>query len=102
MSAGETHVAREHELVTDAARAAANLGDAYDWRGAEAHYKIVPKTQHLRTFCCLGYVEMSDEKLWIRRLEQYDLCRRVRLEVGQQCSQFEDRSWYKHVDRRIA
>ena len=33
MPAGEAHVAGQHELITDAARPAANLGDAHDWRG---------------------------------------------------------------------
>src|SRR5208282_1640491 len=32
LPAGEAHVAGQYELVPDAARAAANLGDAHDWR----------------------------------------------------------------------
>src|SRR4029077_10158660 len=46
----------------NAARAAANLGDAHDWRGREAQHKVAPKAQHLWSFSCLGYVEMCDEK----------------------------------------
>jgi hypothetical protein len=82
LPAGEAHVAGQHELVTDAARAAANLGDAHDWRGREAQHKVAPKAQRLWPFNRLGYVEMGDEKIGIRRLEHYDLHGRVRLEVG--------------------
>jgi hypothetical protein len=80
--AGEAHVAGQRELVTDAARAAANLGDAHDWRAREAHHKVAPKAQHTWPFSRLRYVEMGDEKIRIRRLEHYDLHGRVRLEVG--------------------
>src|SRR5277367_4831295 len=45
---------------------------------------------------------MSDEKIGIRRLEHYHLHGRVRLEVGHQRSQFDDRCGKKHVDRRVA
>jgi len=31
--------------------------------------KVAPKAQHLWPFSCLGYVEMGDEKIGIRRLE---------------------------------
>src|SRR6202522_3258368 len=65
LPAGEAHVAGQHELVPDAARAAANLGDAHDWRGREAQHKIAPKAQRLCPFSCLGYVEMGDEKIGI-------------------------------------
>src|SRR5579863_3944203 len=41
---GEAHVAGQYELVADAARATANLGDAHDWRGRETQYKFAPKT----------------------------------------------------------
>src|SRR5580700_6859525 len=43
LPAGEAHVTGQHELVTDAARAAANLRDAHDWRGREAQHEIAPK-----------------------------------------------------------
>src|SRR5207344_3097781 len=82
LPAGEAHVAGQHELVTDAARAAANLGDAHDWRRREAQHKVAPEGQHLWPFSCLGYVEMGDEKIGIRRLEHYDLHGWVRLEFG--------------------
>src|SRR6202045_3994362 len=82
LPAGETHVAGQHELVTDAARAAANLGDAHDWRGREAQHKFAPKAQRLWPFSGLGYVEMGDEKIGIRRLKHYDLQGRVRLDIG--------------------
>jgi hypothetical protein len=72
----------QYELVPDAARTAANLGDAHDWRGREAQHKVAPKTQHLWPFSCLAYVEMGDEKIGIRRLKHNDLHGRVRLEVG--------------------
>src|ERR1700731_2080851 len=84
LPAGEAHVAGQHELVTDAACAAANLGDAHDWRGREAQHKVAPKAQHLWPFSCLGYVEMGDEKIGIRRLERYGLHGWVSLEVGHQ------------------
>jgi hypothetical protein len=58
----EAHVAGQHELVTDAARAAANLRDAHDGRGREAQYELAPKSFHLRALSRLGYVEMGDEK----------------------------------------
>src|SRR5580693_4514608 len=99
--AGEAHVAGQHELVTDAARAAAYLGDAHDWRGGEAQHKVAPKAQHLRPFRCSGYIEMGDEKIGIRRLEYYDLHGRVRLEIGHQRSQLDDRSGVKNIDRRV-
>src|SRR5208282_952117 len=102
LPAGEAHVAGQHELVTDSARATANLGDAYDWRGREAQHEVAPKAQHPWLFSCLGYVEMGDEKIGIRRLKHYDLHGRVRLEVGHQRSQFNDRCGNKHVDRRVA
>src|SRR5579872_3332241 len=89
--AGEAHVAGKYELVSDAARAAANLGDAHHWRGREAQHRFAPKAQHLRTFSCFGYVEMGDEKIGIRRLKHNDLHGRVRLEVGHQRFQFDDR-----------
>src|SRR5580698_9092853 len=57
LPAGEAHVAGQHEFVTDAARAAANLGDAHDWRGRETQHKLAPKVQHLWLFSRLGYVE---------------------------------------------
>jgi hypothetical protein len=82
LPAGEAHVAGQHELVTDAARAAANLGDAYDWRGREAQHKIAPKAERLRPFGCLGHVEMGNEKIGIRRLEHNDLHGRVRFELS--------------------
>jgi hypothetical protein len=82
LPAGEAHVAGQHELITDAACTPANLGDAHDWRGRETQHKVAPKAQHLWLFSCLGYVEMGDEKIGIRRLDHYDLHGRVRLEVG--------------------
>src|SRR5579863_7952803 len=82
LPAGEAHVASQHKLVPDAARAAANLGDAHDWRRREAKHKVAPKAQHLWPFSCLGYVEMGHEKIGIRRLEHYHLHRRVRLKAG--------------------
>jgi hypothetical protein len=79
LPAGEAHVAGEHELVTDAARAAANLRDAHDWRGRQAQHKVAPKAQCLWPFSRLGYVEMGDEKIGIRRLEHHSLYGRVGL-----------------------
>jgi signal transduction histidine kinase len=63
LPAGEAHVASQHELVTDATRAAANLRDAHDWRGRKAQNKVAPKAQRLWPFSCFGYVEMGDKKL---------------------------------------
>jgi hypothetical protein len=40
LPAGEAHVAGHHKLITDATGAAANLGDAHDWRGREAQHKV--------------------------------------------------------------
>src|SRR5580704_2417305 len=102
LPAGEAHIAGQHELVTDAARAAANLGDAHDWCGRQAQNKVAPKAQHFWPFNCLAYVEMGDEKIGICRLEHYDLHGRVGLDVGHQRSQFHDRCGNKHVDRRVA
>jgi hypothetical protein len=68
LPAGEAHVAGQYELVTDAARAAANLGDAHDWRGREAQYKVAPKAQRVWPFSRLGYIEMGNEEIGIRRL----------------------------------
>jgi hypothetical protein len=45
---------------------------------------------------------MGDEKIGIRRLEHYDLHGPVRLKVGHQRSQFDDRCENKYVDRRLA
>src|SRR6516165_11013348 len=90
LPAGEAHVAGQHELVTGAARAAANFGDAHDWYGRKAQHKVAPKIQHLWPFSCLGYVEMGDEEIGIRRLEHSNLHGRVRLEVPHQRSQFDD------------
>ena len=67
--------------MPNAASAAANFGKAHHWRGRQAQSKVVP-AQHLRPFSCLGYVEMGDEKIGIRRLEHHDLHGRVRREVG--------------------
>src|SRR5262249_35517667 len=61
-------------------------------------HKVAPKAQNLWPFSCLGYVEMGDEKIGIRRLEHDDLHGRVRLEVGHQRTQFDDRCGNKHVD----
>src|SRR5271168_2866720 len=55
LPAGEAHVAGQHELVPDAARAAANLGDAHHWRGRETQHKVAPQAQRLWTFNSLGY-----------------------------------------------
>src|SRR5579863_10318245 len=82
LPAGEAHVAGQHKLVADAARATANLGDAHDRRGREAQYKVAPKAQHLRPFSCLGYVEISNEEVGVRRLEHDDLHRMGRLDFG--------------------
>jgi hypothetical protein len=90
------------DVPANAARAAANLGDPHDWRGREAKHKVAPKAQHLLPFSCLGYVEMDDKKIGIRRLEHYDLRRRARLKLGHQRPQFDDRWGNKHVDRRVA
>src|SRR5580692_4471013 len=91
LPAGEAHVAGQHELVADAARAAANLGDAHDWRGRETQNKVAPKVQPPWPFSRLGYVEMGDEKIGIRRLEHHDLRGRVRLEINHQLPQFNNR-----------
>src|SRR5581483_662770 len=45
---------------------------------------------------------MCDEEIGIRRLEHYDLHRWIRLELGHERSQFDDRCGDKHVDRRVA
>ena len=82
LPAGKTHVAGKHELVAYATRAATNLGDAHDRRGRKAQHEVAPKAQHLWSFSRLGYVEMGNIKVGIRRLEYYDLHRRVRLEVA--------------------
>jgi hypothetical protein len=98
----QAHVAGQRELVADAARPAANPGDAHNRRGREAQHKVAPKTQHLRPFSCPGYVEMGDEEIGVRRLEHYNFHGRVRLEVGHQREQFEDGCRNKHVDRWVA
>jgi hypothetical protein len=81
LTAGEAHVAGQHELVSDAARAAANLRDTHDWRGPKTQHEVAPKAQRLWSFNCLGYVELGDEKIGIRRLEHYHLHGRVRIEA---------------------
>ena len=90
LPAGETHVAGENELVTDAARAAANLGDADDRRGCEAQHKFAPKAKHLWPLSCFGYVEMGDEEIGIRRLENHHFDGRFGFEAGDELSQFDD------------
>src|SRR5262249_19699407 len=66
LPAGKPRIAGQYELVTDAARAAANLGDADDRRGRESQHKLAPKAQHLWPFSRLGHVEMRDIKIGIR------------------------------------
>ena len=83
MPAGEAHVAGQHELVTDAARAAANLGDAHDWRGQDAQHKVAPKAQRTS-----GRSAALDASRWAMKKsgfvdwKHYDLHGRVPLELG--------------------
>ena len=68
LPAGEAHVAGQHELVTDAARAAANIGDAHDWRGREARAQSPLAVQgglsDFWAFRRYFFVEMRDENIW--------------------------------------
>jgi len=62
LPAGEAHIAGQHQLVTDAARAAANFRDAHDWRGREAQYKIAPKAQRFWPFGRLATSRWATKK----------------------------------------